>query len=116
MRLIDADALAKAIWAEKAVVNKQGNHTDHYFVGYNNGLNVARVVAIHAPTIDPEDLRPKGRWEFVDSGMEFHQEYEFVMIYRCSVCGNVSKRKGNRNPNYCPHCGADMRGDNRDTT
>ena len=44
------------------------------------------------PTINPEDLRPKGKW------------VEGNVIEKCSLCG----KGGFRGMHYCPHCGAKM--------
>ena len=49
------------------------------------------------PRIDPETLRPKGRWEYYSSTMQ-----------ECSVCKRHTAR---HKYDYCPRCGADMRGD-----
>lgn len=55
-----------------------------------------------APTIDPESLRPKGRWE----------NYPSHMHRRCSICKvEWEKPRFNIRANYCPNCGADMRGE-----
>ena len=60
-----------------------------------------------APTIDPESLRQKGEWFVLD-------ECSNAGVY-CSVChkkvfkecyANVKEKS-----NFCPNCGADMRGD-----
>lgn len=49
------------------------------------------------PTIDPESLRPKGQWVWCENGG-----------YHCPAC---YKRFGVVfDNNYCPNCGADMRG------
>ena len=59
------------------------------------------------PTIDPEDLRPKGEWKvyWCDTSMIGH-EYE-----SCSNCGcEIFDTDKFWNCNYCPNCGADMRG------
>ena len=55
----------------------------------------------NAPAIDPEDLRPRGRWE--DSGCKG--------VLRCSECKDAYiyeewLREGKWN--YCPNCGARM--------
>lgn len=47
-----------------------------------------------APTIDPEELRPKGRW------IEFDGE-----VFDCSVCHEIHVAYPY---NYCPNCGAKM--------
>lgn len=50
------------------------------------------------PTIDPEDLRPKGEWQFL------YKDEEYT-LYGCE-CGWRETSK----TNYCPNCGAKMRG------
>lgn len=47
-------------------------------------------------------------WENVRG--EWIDEYEdSILLQRCSICG-YEEYFANR-PNFCPHCGADMRGD-----
>lgn len=53
------------------------------------------------PTIDPETLRPKGRW--MNDGVKVPNGVDW---YHCSECG---KRDVQPLTNYCPNCGADMR-------
>ena len=60
-----------------------------------------------ARIVDPESLRPKGRWE---KHMEFDFKAcrDFQAGFRCSCCGvwklNIDNLK------YCPNCGAKMEG------
>ena len=66
---------------------------DHYddeefSVGYISGL------IKDAPTIEPQRMR--GRWVIVDENV------------CCSECGSP-----NMEYNFCPNCGADMRGDEK---
>lgn len=55
------------------------------------------------PTINPEDLRPRGRWKD-----------ELVRDWHCSECGEKLRGNGwdgyiyKNLPNYCPNCGAKM--------
>lgn len=52
--------------------------------------------------IDPESLRPKGRWaneRILIGGLAE------VWGYDCSVCGKTTEIQ---KYNYCPHCGARM--------
>jgi hypothetical protein len=61
----------------------------------------------NAPTIDPEELRPKGRWE--KSGA----------LLECQNCGEFySQLGGNAGKawNYCPNCGAKMEVTNENHT
>lgn len=50
-----------------------------------------RATIDHMPTIEPQRMR--GRWVIVDGSV------------RCSECGNP-----NMEYDFCPYCGADMRG------
>jgi DNA-directed RNA polymerase subunit RPC12/RpoP len=87
MRLIDADALVKRYENDP---------------GFDISVHTLKCEE-DAPTIDPEELRPKGEWECTS---------ETMPIYRCSVCKerNLFKKGNNVFSNYCPRCGADMRG------
>ena len=49
-------------------------------------------------TIDPESLRPRGKWE---DACYYHDR---PLCYECSNCGLKLMYK----PDYCPHCGAKM--------
>ena len=51
-----------------------------------------------APTIDPESLRPHGKWVVCSDGY-----YPY-----CSEC--KEEPKGGAMTNYCPNCGAVMQG------
>ena len=51
------------------------------------------------PNVDP---RPKGKWIYT------HGDYFSV---RCGVCGFANQCEDN----FCPKCGADMRGDDHET-
>lgn len=56
-------------------------------------------------TIDPESLRPKGRWVH-NEGYE-----DWAEKYVCSVCGRNALSDGDYRHNlsdYCPNCGAKM--------
>lgn len=87
------------------VEEKQGGH----------GWVVALEDITKAPTIDPEDLRPKGEWEDVYGGKYDNPRY------RCSRCKEKALYKMERDvlggwhetqalTPSCPNCGADMRG------
>lgn len=61
-----------------------------------------------APTIDPESLRPKGRWGV-------HRESEISKTVYCTNCWKdfYIHRKGELQIDtqpYCPNCGAKMEG------
>lgn len=61
------------------------------------------------PSVQPE--RTKGKW--IHDGYDFPHGNDWI---HCSICG----KKGTNVPadltNFCPNCGADMRGDELDET
>ena len=65
----------------------------------------------HSIVITPESLRPKGRWEYHDCVCTGEG---IVSVYACSQCHGIIEEETFDNlnfTNYCPNCGADMRGD-----
>lgn len=82
MRLIDADALEKEFCSGCQYENNK----------YSNCIDCALA---HAPTIEK---RKTGKWIPFD-----------IPWYQCSKCGAVRENKSFME-NYCPNCGADMRG------
>lgn len=54
--------------------------------------------------------RKRGKWLCKSYGTIFKQK-----IWQCSVCGNLLDFKGvnagRGDANFCPNCGADMRGE-----
>lgn len=57
------------------------------------------IDAINAVEALPSADRPQGEWERIP--------YSFVGGYRCSICGQKSLENHH---NYCPNCGARMKG------
>ena len=60
------------------------------------------------PSVQP--MRPKGKWVSAKVGKLFPSN-----DYKCSRCGNVLNfdgvNAGRGDANFCPNCGADMRGE-----
>lgn len=54
------------------------------------------------PSVTPE--RPHGHWKEFDHGMG-------LVFLKCSRCGEFQSRADNHN--FCPNCGADMRGEQK---
>jgi hypothetical protein len=89
MRLIDADAMRQG-WLE--------NGQNEYVYDTNAVLDSID----EQPTIDPESLRPKGKW--VKDG-------DFLICLNCESEINVKNSLGVENrKNFCPNCGARMEG------
>lgn len=85
MRLIDADKILK----------KQ----EHFVNALVGEMAIVYVEDIeNAPTISP-DIRSKGRWEAHGIAIVCNQ------CLRCLVV-----EQGDADMNFCPNCGADMRG------
>ncbi len=61
---------------------------------------------LDAPTIDPEELRPKGRWVMtIYATTSKRGRVISNKKFACSECGYGNGRK---QTNYCPNCGAKM--------
>ena len=99
MRLIDADELLKNIPPEEIC---------------------SRMAIDNAPTVEIQMgrmtngviipiTRPQGEWTT-------HEGYDGDEYYECSVCKDafvlMEGTPKDNNYNFCPNCGADMRGDN----
>ena len=89
MRMIDADKINYY----KATVARWMHSFD--------GIEIAEKFQIdRMPTIDPESLRPRGKWEITDTPIEN------------AVCTNCGSRFHGyyESYQYCPRCGAKMEG------
>ena len=91
VRLVDANALDPEL--QKVVKEYK-----------SNGAYEALCRLRSAPTIDPESLRPKGRWEKHDKS-----RYG-APPYFCSCCFDIWESVQIKNMKYCPSCGAKMEG------
>lgn len=104
MRLIDADLLVK-------VLNSRGYKiVSFYFGGIRKAFDTKEYID-KFPTINPEDLRPKGKWIGCDL-TEYDEHGECIHFPRqgvyCSKCRNAFKKELLWKRNYCPNCGAKM--------
>ena len=87
MRLIDADAIP---WTD---LNSNNPNSDiKVLVTFAEKVN-------RMPTIEPE--RKKGKW------MTTRPDAPMFGFYYCPLCG---RKKTSPQDNFCPNCGADMRG------
>lgn len=96
-RLIDADALIHEL-----------NNSHYPGAPYvDAGISIAIGKVCDAPTIEE---RKKGKWERVDMYYEDAEQHFNYHEYFCSECG-VKRKIGWGSVNFCPNCGADMRGE-----
>ena len=90
-RLIDADALSERL-----------KDLDEWCIDCRKpGIEQARCMVHEAPTVEPKrgEWITKTRHEHWPSGKPYEADY-------CSVC----KKRGSLEFDFCPNCGADMRG------
>lgn len=99
MRLIDGDALADVLTAISSIKVDTGRSEEWAVT-----VNAARQAIAQMPTIEPK----KGKWIKHSIGHE-HTPWGFD----CSECGEwlVVGEEIVKKYNYCPNCGADMRGE-----
>lgn len=93
-RLIDANALKEVIDC--------GHLRNPCEVCFSE-LDVVNLIDAQ-PTIDAEPIR-HGKWIKADSQQYFRKHYP---CFTCSECGY--RKDSQKKWNYCPQCGADMRG------
>ena len=101
MRLIDADALSEKIEALMNRYAAQGR------TEVAEDYNFVLTVLMTAETIDPESLRPKGRW--ILSGMGFDCCSECRKAYSSGYLTAMGI-KPRMHFDFCPNCGARMEG------
>ena len=64
---------------------------------------------VHQPTVDPETLRPKGRWLGEGDGYADGEiVYDVWYCSECNYCIDDGTDDPEMLPNYCPNCGAKM--------
>ena len=97
MRLIDADALGKPIYAEDDNLTGAMMTCDEIDM-YNEGIDAAWNRIKQAPTIDAEPVR-HGKWI---EHLNYKEERDGY--YWCPLCQKMATREYN----YCPNCGAKM--------
>lgn len=69
-----------------------------------DGAGTVQWVLSHTPTIDPESLRPKGRW--IEHEWAEEENGLLVSNFECSKCHIWESKTSD----YCPNCGAKMEG------
>jgi hypothetical protein len=99
MRLIDADALEKAIY--KWMPKYEGTWMDGWISPIENLMILIMMTIQEQPTVDVEPVR-HGEWSE-------HKDYPGI-AWLCSECGYFTTMR----THYCPNCGAKMDGERKD--
>lgn len=102
MRLIDADvAIEELTYRSHQAAKRVGTDSPFW-----EGLVIARRIVKNLPTIQPE---PKeGHW--IEGKI-----YRDVIECNCSECGQLMTTAASVRMNYCPNCGAKMKGAEHET-
>ena len=102
VRLIDGNK-AEAVLRNIADHLREAGNTDLY-----PATCAAADVIKQQRTIDPESLRPKGRWEkhWCDNDLIGHM---YEVCPNCRSCEILDTEKF-WDSNFCPNCGAQMEG------
>ena len=103
MELIDRQAFLKnKVW------NCGGNPSDPYYNGYSDALDRVQEVLEAAPTVAAVPV-VRGEWTVVELN-----DWGDEVIYECPICKEafqiIEGTPEENSYNYCPNCGADMRG------
>ena len=106
-RLIDADALCDAMYHE-AFENDVSYDERNPMARWDSGLWIRYKMfencLKNTPTIDAAD-RPQGEWN------PYYTKRENNDIFNCKLCGTTFiVMQGKDNMNFCPNCGARMKG------
>ena len=106
MRLIDADALMKIVQHEEIQAQVHGREFSTCFMSPGGTMSTewwyVENLIEDAPTIEE---RKTGKWK--RTYLDHEAMGERPSIFYCSVCNQCIAFP----VNYCPNCGADMRGD-----
>ena len=99
VRLIDANELKDGLEHHFKYTDQKYENERQWAIGYNAGLNRALYSIAYAKTIDPESLRPHGKW--------IGKPIAGYGIVRCSNCRSIFMENSGK-WRYCPNCGAKM--------
>jgi hypothetical protein len=106
-RYIDADIMEyDVLHLDIDVAEHKCKDYESYINGANQFRHQVKVALRHTPTADVQEVK-RGKWKIKQD--DYDCEY-----MKCSCCKEefypVDADTVDTTPNYCPNCGADMRG------
>lgn len=109
MRAIDADALKDGYMHMGYDPNEypEESYMEGWCKGFNAAVDHCIGHVIHAPTIEPE--RKTGKW--IHHKPFDSEHHNCNTCIECSCCGTWFGADSYAQTNYCPNCGAYMRGE-----
>lgn len=114
MRLIDADKLKEKLKAHHDFfVNAWGGFSNLPVKDKARVDEITNCIAevVNAPTIDPESLRPQGHWiGEADGYADGKLVYDVWYCSECNHCIDDGTDDPDLLPDFCPGCGAYMKG------
>lgn len=97
MRLIDADGFYEQLEEIRMEYLEEDTMSSNFAADVLE--TVQDCYLKEAPTIDPESLRPKGRWV-----------HDINNLYGCDQCLARETMSPKKMKHFCPNCGARMEG------
>lgn len=91
----------RLIYAEDAI-DALADDLSYYGSGDERAFGMSRAIGIIEKLPSAQPQRIKGRWKLLPG-----RDDEHIRYLHCSVC----HFNGDYESNFCPNCGADMRGD-----
>ena len=92
-------------------INPNDIAKNEWYEGYAACVQVLSDLINNAPTVPLPDFKEGYKQAILDGKTNFSRprgRWEIRMIYYCPECGHYCGESGG---DFCPHCGADMRGD-----
>lgn len=90
--------------------------SDDYIQSFTANANtylIVRKILRSVPTADVQEVK-RGKWVQDWEHQRLIDDYDEIPYVKCSLCGQVEwyiDKERDTTPNYCPNCGASMRGD-----
>ena len=112
VELIDRVKVAESV-ARLAIPIDCAGDSDHriYLLGYNQAVRHAVCLIRAATTIDAASMR-RGEWVMIDEHCNHAKTYECTACRRAVELDHYARRC---DYNFCPYCGADMRGETNES-